>query len=125
MDYGAIEHLFPRGVCGVGNIAVPIRPGYRFCLAYVRVHFRRLSGSGTEVADFTIDLDSQLGDDFDVRLATLPKVGVSYDVNVGVSPDDYHRWILDSADGLTFNWTNPETGGEISWGLTAGIRRVT
>ena len=117
-SYGPTSRSF---VNGTGNIQVPIKPGYSFALLYIRCHFRRLSGSGTDVANMTIDLDSFRGDDFDVRMLTLTSVGVAADVNLRVVEEIDH-WTFDNDDCLTVNWTNPEIGGEIAWGLEVGIR---
>lgn len=107
---------------GSGNIQVPIRPGYRFALSYLRCHFRRITGTGTDTATMTVDLDAQEGDDFDVRLlSTSAAVGVGADVHIRITEESDEQWVFENNDGLTVNWTNPETTGEIHWGLEVGI----
>lgn len=107
---------------GSGNLSVPIRPGYRFVVSYIRCHFRRTAGSGTDTANFTVDLDSDEGTDFDVRLLTsTTAVGVGTDLHVRITDDAVDQWTFEDGDGLTFNWTNPDAG-EINWGLIVGVR---
>lgn len=119
---GDIEIYPSNGVSGTGNIQVPMRPGFRFVLVFVRCHFRRTTGSGTDVAAFTMDLDSDLGTDFDTRLLTQSSAGVSADVHARFDVDTRDCWTFNDKEGLTFNWTNPDPT-EINWGLTVGIRR--
>jgi hypothetical protein len=122
MSWGDVEVFPADGASGSGNMQVSLRPGGRFVVVFVRCHFRRTTGSGTDVATFTMDLDSDLGPDFDVRLLTQSSAGVSADVHARFDVDTLDCWTFGDSDSLTFNWTNPDAG-EINWGLTVGIRR--
>jgi len=122
MVLGEVEVMPSAGVSGSGNMQVTLRPGGRFVLVFVRCHFRRTAGSGSDTANFTMDLDSDLGTDFDVRLLTHSAAGVGSDVNARYTDESLDCWTFKDADALTFNWTNPDPG-EINWGLTVGIRR--
>lgn len=113
--------IFLTPANGAGNIAYQIGYADRWVLAFLRVHFRRISGSGTEVANMTFDIDSDLGTDWDVRLKTLTSVGVSFDVNLRIGELEYADWTFEPRHKLFVNWTNPETTGEIQWGLEAAI----
>lgn len=122
MSWGEVEVYPANGTSGSGNMQVSLRPGGRFAIVFVRCHFRRTAGSGTDTASFTMDLDSDLGTDFDVRLLTQSAAGVGADVHARFDVDTLDCWTFGNADGLTFNWTNPDPS-EINWGLTVGIRR--
>ena len=122
MVLGEVEVFPANGSSGTGNMQVSLRPGGKFVVVFVRCHFRRLSGSGTDTAALTMDLDSDLGTDFDVRLLTQSAAGVGADVHARFDLDTLDCWTFGDADALTFNWTNPDAG-EIAWGLTVGIRR--
>lgn len=106
---------------GGGDMSVPVRPGYKFQVSYIRAHFRRLSGTGTDVATLTADLDSWRDEDHDVRLASFASVGVGTDVHFRVNDEEASQWVFESGDGLTFNWANPDTAGEIRWGIVIGV----
>lgn len=121
MILGDVQEFPPDGTSGSGNMQVSLRPGGRFVLIFVRCHFRRTGGSGTDIAAFTMDLDSDLGQDFDVRLLTQSSAGVSADVHARFDIDTLDCWTFKDSDALTFNWTNPDIA-EINWGLTVGIR---
>lgn len=107
---------------GSADLAHVIQPGRRFSLLYVRCHFRRTGGAGTDTAAFTLDLDSWRGAAWDVRLFTSAGRGVGADVNFRVPVDELHNgaWTFSARDALTFNWTNPDVG-EIAFGLVVGI----
>ena len=105
---------------GGGDMSFPIRPGQRFRLSYIRAHFRRLTGTGTDVANLTIDLNSVRGDDFDVKLATFSSVGIAADVHFRVNDEESSQWEFGDGDELTFNWTNPDAT-EIRWGIVVGV----
>lgn len=122
MAWGEVEVYPANGISGSGNMQVSLRPGSRFVVVFVRCHFRRTGGAGTDTAAFTMDLDSDLGMDFDVRLLTQAAAGVGSDVHARFDIDTLDCWTFGDNDSLTFNWTNPDTG-EINWGLTVGIRR--
>jgi hypothetical protein len=122
MVLGEVEIFPANGSSGTGNMQVSLRPGGKFVVVFVRCHFRRLAGSGTDTATLTMDLDSDLGTDFDVRLLTQSAAGVAADVHARFDVDTLDCWTFKDEEALTFNWTNPDPG-EIAWGLTVGIRR--
>jgi hypothetical protein len=122
MPWGEVEVFPANGFSGSGNMQVSLRPGGRFAVVFVRCHFRRLSGTGTDTASFTMDLDSDLGTAFDVQLLAGLTAGVGTDINRRFTIETLDNWIFADRDALTFNWTNPDPG-EVEWGLTIGIRR--
>ena len=108
---------------GLGDIAVSLKQPQLASLQLLRVHFRRLSGTGTDTASLTLDVDSHKGAGFDTRLKTITGAGVSADVNMRIPRDELDAWTIGSRDALQVNWTNPDALGEIAWGLEAWLVR--
>ncbi len=99
-------------------------PDTRYALLAVRVHFR----SGTGRAPFVINLDSGMGEDYDMALMTyIPDAGTGADVHFRVAEHEMQHWIFGSGgddrsrdDRLVFTWTNPDDD-TMRWGATVSL----
>lgn len=89
-------------------------------LAFVRVHFARLAGSGTDVANLVLSVLGARGAVYDTVLHTRQSVGVAADVNLRIAPEERDCWIFDDEDLLLLSWGNPDVG-ELTWGITVGV----
>lgn len=120
---------------GIGNIAQKFEPnpglGYR--LVMVRCHFLRASGSGTDVANLIMSVDSERSRNdnhsrFNHQIWVFRDVGVSpagvnADAFLWVEPERREAFKFGAHDWLTFAWTNPDSG-EIEWGLEVTVEDV-
>lgn len=131
MAYGSsVGAMLPvQRARGTGDIAVSYRPGVRFALAYLKVHFLRLSGSGTEVAAMTVDVANQAGTYLDAaynhRIKRIASAGVSFDVFIRAEDTEIEKLVFEPDQCIRVNWTNPETTNEIEWGLELGCVQIT
>lgn len=107
---------------GRQSMAVPVELDSRgrFIFCWVRAHFIRETGSGTDTASMTADVVSRKGAWNNARLMTWTGAGVSADVFARVHPDEYQDWTFEAGDRLQFNWTNPDSD-EIIWGLEVAL----
>ena len=92
----------------------------RFAIKFIRIHFR---GSGSGVADCTVNIDSKRGPDFDTELWTLDKIGKGTDANFRVPLDELGDWTFQPGDRVVLLWTNPDSGN-IAWGAEVGVIEV-
>ena len=124
MAYGPVQRIYANGV---GSMSVPIKPnltvrGAAFVLTFVRVHFVRVAGSGTDTATLYLDLDSVKGAQWDARLlGSSAVVGVGADVNWRYSDDTQQAFSFIDGDVPTLVWTNPDAN-EIEWGVEVGVQ---
>jgi len=117
--------IFVPAAKGNGNIAYVIGLASRWTLAFVRIHFAR-TGSGTDTAALTFDIDNDLGSEWDTRIwtHTTPEgstPGVGSDVNLCPGDTELARWTFEPWQKLVINWANPDSP-EITWGLEAAVR---
>ena len=92
-----------------------------FRLVFIRAHFVRVAGSGTDVADFVIGVDAASEEAHNYDLYTITGAGVGADVNFRVMPAEADHWRFKQDDVLRLAWTNPDAG-DIVWGVNVGIR---
>lgn len=105
---------------GRQSMAVPFALPERFIFVWVRAHFIRESGSGTDTATMYLDLISRNGVNHNTRLLPITGAGVSVDVFARIHPDEYQDWTFEKGDRIQFNWTNPDSD-EISWGIEVAL----
>lgn len=129
-----MEHIDPKDVLiwrdgGTGNmgdhtdetstIARLHHPDHRIALVFVRAHFNRTTGSGTETADLTMNLDSGHGEFYDFELFKWELVGEAEDCVLRIKGDELAHFLIDAGDDLVFEWAHPDSN-EITWGLEVG-----
>ena len=89
----------------------------RFAVKFIRVHFR---GAGASLAALTINLDSNIGRDFDFELHNIENVGLDVDLNFRVPTDEIGDWTFQAGDRIVLLWTNPHSGA-VLWGAQVGL----
>lgn len=102
-------HILP--IEGSGNLASGMQSSNLWHPLFVRGHWRRISGSGTETATLTFDILSSRGPNFSTRIFTITGAGNGGDVNWGVTADDLasYRYLMEKNDQVILNWTNPDS----------------
>lgn len=122
---GSIVHIRSTGTGVMGALfggAARNTPTWQngFRLGFIRGHFARVAGAGTNLADLTLQLLSAAGAAYDAILFTKQLVGVGVDVNLRIAADEAGHWEFRNNDLLQINWPNPDVA-EIEWGLTVGL----
>lgn len=94
-----------------------LSPAPRWCFCWLRVHF---SGTGSTLADLTLNIDSHRETPYDSALWVEKSVGLTVDVSLRTPEDELFHWLFESGDELVLTWTNPHVG-TLFWGATVGL----
>jgi hypothetical protein len=127
---GILRRTSYRTEAGAGDMDVAMnpwshrhvsRPYPPWSLSFLRIHFRRVGGSGDAVADLQLVRTSVpgqvvLSQDHDVQLYELANAGVGGDQNLRVPFDELQHWFFGESGALQLVWTSPD-GTNIRWGV--------
>lgn len=105
---------------GSGNVATPISYHAPWLFLGARIHFERASGTGTDTATFTFEVDDPTYVEWNCVVGTLTGRGVAGDINARIPDDELHCWTFRQNERLLCSWTNPDPV-EIVWGGWAFI----
>lgn len=107
---------------GSGNIASGVFSDRWWMPLFVRGHFKRTGGSGTETATLTLDVESWRGSTFNTRLGSITAAGNGGDVKWRILKDDLDcfNFLMEPRDKVLLNWTNPDSP-EIYLGVLFGF----
>ena len=94
--------------------------GKRFIPVWVRIHF---SGTGANLADVGMYVDSWRDSSYDVLLWTEASKGLNKDVNFRIPVDELKDWVLEAQDEFVLTWTNPHPNA-VMWGVVVGLLPV-
>ena len=104
---------------GKGDMDEVVQPGRAFRLVFVRVHW----GGTRAIADLTLSLDANAGEEYDTTLYVYASRGLSSDAHLIVPAEELQDptpWSFVAKDGLRLTWDsgNNEACG---WGIEIGI----
>jgi hypothetical protein len=88
---------------------------------FLRVHFERITGSGTDTAELVFRADDQADGAQNHIVWRRAARGVDADVNLRFAPDWRETHVRSGGTKLRVAWTNPDAG-DIRWGLQMGLK---
>lgn len=115
-----------RYYSGNGDLDLTVGPPFagEWCPAHIRIHFRDITGStGVDDAEtLNIYLDSDEGVEHDVQIIEPVSAGLNQDVFLRWrTMEEAAGYVFADRDMLRFDWTNPDTSGNLGWGLEIGF----
>ncbi len=108
---------------GVGDLDARFGMDLIFQPVFVRVHFVRLSGSGTDVAELLVFLEDRASGAHNVRLFGLAAAGVDADLNLRFLREGRSGYAMQFPRQLRVTWSSPD-GDELGWGVAVGLERT-
>lgn len=116
-----MEEIFKRQ----GTAAMDLRLGMSvaFRPVFLRVHFVRLQGSGTDTGAFELLVDDGADGAHNVRIWYRSDAGVGKDVNLRWLPAGRSSFAISPPGKFKVTWANPDTG-DLRWGVQLALEPV-